>query len=105
MALPSPTSLVQFTKTAITIAPTPTKVSSTTAVPTVTISVLPTASPVSTTSPVSTPKTGIIKGLIITGGCCHDYGSQSQVIIDLSKKYGTFEWKVINQGGDRYLLY
>jgi uncharacterized protein len=39
-----------------------------------------------------------IKALIITGGCCHDYDSQTQFLIDGISKYANVEFDVISEG-------
>ena len=40
-----------------------------------------------------------IRALLITGGCCHDYPLQAQVLQDAAKKYGDVTWTVVNEGG------
>ena len=37
--------------------------------------------------------------LLITGGCCHNYGLQTQALKDAMAKMASAEWKVINEGG------
>ena len=39
-----------------------------------------------------------IKALIITGGCCHDYDSQTQFLIDGIKQYANVEFDVVSEG-------
>ena len=39
-----------------------------------------------------------IKALIITGGCCHDYDSQTQFLIEGIRKYANVDFDVIKEG-------
>lgn len=45
------------------------------------------------------PKTGPIRALLVTGGCCHDYELQAKALTEGSKKFGDFTWTVLNEGG------
>ncbi len=47
---------------------------------------------------VSSKEVKPIKALIITGGCCHDYDSQTQFLIDGIGKYANVEFDVIQEG-------
>jgi type 1 glutamine amidotransferase len=55
------------------------------------------ASGCQTSSPVS-HEAQPIKALIITGGCCHDYDTQAQLLIDGIRKYANVEFDVIQEG-------
>ena len=50
------------------------------------------------TDDVSSQEVKPIKALIITGGCCHDYDSQTQFLIDGIRKYANVEFDVIQEG-------
>ena len=39
-----------------------------------------------------------IKALIVTGGCCHDYDAQTQLLIDGIRKYANVEFDVVQEG-------
>jgi len=39
-----------------------------------------------------------IKALLITGGCCHDYDTQTQLLIDGIGKYANVDFDVIQEG-------
>lgn len=39
-----------------------------------------------------------IKALIVTGGCCHDYDAQTQLLIDGIRKYANVEFEVVQEG-------
>lgn len=43
---------------------------------------------------------GPLKGLLITGGCCHDYGNQSQIITQGISQRANIEWDVVHEGGE-----
>lgn len=40
-----------------------------------------------------------LKGLLITGGCCHDYDNQSQIITQGISQRANIEWDVVHEGG------
>lgn len=40
-----------------------------------------------------------LKGLIVTGGCCHNYKFQTEAITNGISKYANVEWQVVNEGG------
>jgi len=40
-----------------------------------------------------------LRALLITGGCCHDYGLQSKALMEAVKKFGDVTWTVVNEGG------
>jgi putative membrane-bound dehydrogenase-like protein len=40
-----------------------------------------------------------IKALLITGGCCHDYGSQKKILPEAISKIANVEWTIVHQGG------
>ena len=43
----------------------------------------------------------LIRALIVTGGCCHDYPFQTKAMIAAAKKRNIeIEWKVVNEGGN-----
>ena len=44
------------------------------------------------------PETKSIKALIITGGCCHDYDSQTQFLMDGIRQYANVEFDVVQEG-------
>jgi type 1 glutamine amidotransferase len=48
---------------------------------------------------VAPSKTGPVRALLVTGGCCHDYELQSKVLTEGSKKFGDITWTVLNEGG------
>ena len=49
-------------------------------------------------------KTGTLKVLLITGGCCHDYQNQKRLIRDgLSKSHSNIDWTILEYGTDRDL--
>ena len=39
-----------------------------------------------------------IKALIVTGGCCHDYDSQTQFLMDGIRQYANVEFDVVQEG-------
>ncbi|SRR6056297_607728 len=40
-----------------------------------------------------------VKALLITGGCCHDYQNQKQIISEsLSERFGNIDWTIIEYG-------
>ena len=46
-----------------------------------------------------TPAKAPLRALLITGGCCHDYPTQTAAFLEGMKKYGDVAWTVINEGG------
>ena len=40
-----------------------------------------------------------IKALLLTGGCCHDYKTQTEVLQSFTKARINIEWTVLNEGG------
>lgn len=43
-----------------------------------------------------------VKVLLISGGCCHDYGNQKQIISDgLSNSVGGIDWTILQYGDSR----
>ena len=40
-----------------------------------------------------------LKGLIVTGGCCHNYMFQTQAITEGIGQYADVDWTVVNEGG------
>lgn len=49
--------------------------------------------------PTATPK---VRALLITGGCCHDYQNQKQIISEgLSKSVGNIDWTILQYGSGR----
>jgi type 1 glutamine amidotransferase len=40
-----------------------------------------------------------IRALLITGGCCHDYAKQKQILPEFVSKRANVEWTVVHQGG------
>ncbi len=44
-------------------------------------------------------KPGVLRALMITGGCCHDYQNQKQIISEgLTKRVGPIEWTILQYG-------
>ena len=41
-----------------------------------------------------------LKGLLITGGCCHDYESQKRIITEGLSQRVNIVWDVVHEGGD-----
>ncbi len=41
-----------------------------------------------------------IKALMITGGCCHDYEHQKQIISEGISQRANVEWTILHEGGD-----
>ena len=62
---------------------------------------MPAAAPA--TEPDSkTTATSEIRALLITGGCCHDYQNQKQIISEgLSKSVGKINWTILQYGSGR----
>jgi uncharacterized protein len=55
-------------------------------------------SPDATQSSAAQEQTSV-KALMITGGCCHDYQNQKQIISEgLSKRVGGIEWTILHYG-------
>ncbi len=44
------------------------------------------------------PKTKL-RGLLVTGGCCHDYEAQKQIITDGLSQRLSISWDVVHEGG------
>jgi type 1 glutamine amidotransferase len=42
-----------------------------------------------------------IKAFLITGGCCHDYATQKQVLSEGISKLANIEWTIVQEGGTR----
>ncbi|QDT09160.1 ThuA domain-containing protein [Planctomycetes bacterium K23_9] len=43
-----------------------------------------------------------VRALLVTGGCCHDYQNQKQIISDaLSEKIGDIDWTILHYGDKR----
>jgi uncharacterized protein len=40
-----------------------------------------------------------LKGLLITGGCCHDYNNQKQIITEGLSQRVSISWDVVHEGG------
>jgi type 1 glutamine amidotransferase len=40
-----------------------------------------------------------LRVLLVTGGCCHDYKSQTEALAEALKKFGDVAWTVVNEGG------
>ena len=40
-----------------------------------------------------------IRGLLVTGGCCHDYAMQKQILTEAISARAHIEWVVVHQGG------
>lgn len=40
-----------------------------------------------------------LKGLLITGGCCHDYDNQKQIITEGVSQRANIVWDVVHEGG------
>ena len=41
-----------------------------------------------------------LKGLLITGGCCHDYENQKRIITDGLSQRANIVWDIAHEGGD-----
>jgi uncharacterized protein len=41
-----------------------------------------------------------LKGLLITGGCCHDYENQKRIITEGISQRVNIKWDVVHEGGD-----
>ncbi|AFY33883.1 ThuA domain-containing protein [Calothrix sp. PCC 7507] len=41
-----------------------------------------------------------LHGLLITGGCCHNYNFQTAAILEAVKKFTADDWKIIDEGGN-----
>jgi uncharacterized protein len=41
-----------------------------------------------------------INALLVTGGCCHNYKTQTQSLQDGLKPYGDIHWTVVHEGGN-----
>lgn len=47
-------------------------------------------------------KTAPIRGLLVTGGCCHDYPRQAEIITKgMNERVGPIQWTVVNYGTER----
>ncbi len=44
-------------------------------------------------------RSGKLKGLLITGGCCHDYAAQKQIITQGLSQRMSIDWDVVHEGG------
>ena len=42
-----------------------------------------------------------LKGLLVTGGCCHDYERQIEIITEGLSQRASISWKVVYEGKDR----
>lgn len=43
-----------------------------------------------------------LRGLLVTGGCCHDYPRQTEIITKgMSERIGPVQWTVVNYGSER----
>lgn len=40
-----------------------------------------------------------VRALLITGGCCHDYKTQAQLLTEATKGLAVVDWTVISEGG------
>lgn len=45
------------------------------------------------------PAKAKLKGLLITGGCCHDYETQKRIITEGLSQRVSIEWDVVHEGG------
>ncbi|MEZ5942451.1 MAG: ThuA domain-containing protein [Planctomycetaceae bacterium] len=52
------------------------------------------------TSAVPSQAAEPLKGLLVTGGCCHDYGNQKLLITEGISQRANIEWDVVHEGGD-----
>ena len=44
----------------------------------------------------------VVRALMVTGGCCHDYQNQKQLISEgLSQRIGNIDWTILEYGSDR----
>lgn len=51
------------------------------------------------TSIVAAEKPAPLRGLLITGGCCHDYENQKRIITEGLSQRVNIEWDVVHEGG------
>ncbi|MCA9086254.1 MAG: ThuA domain-containing protein [Planctomycetaceae bacterium] len=51
-------------------------------------------------STMAAEKAAPLKGLLITGGCCHDYENQKRIITEGISQRVNIEWDVVHEGGD-----
>src|SRR5436305_7858722 len=42
-----------------------------------------------------------VRALLITGGCCHDYGTQKLIISEGTAARAHIEWVIVQEGGTR----
>ena len=47
-------------------------------------------------APTASPS---IRALLITGGCCHDYATQTKHLTDAVAKVASVDWTIVNEGG------
>ena len=40
-----------------------------------------------------------LRALLVTGGCCHDYATQTKLLIAGVQTYADVDWTVVNEGG------
>ena len=40
-----------------------------------------------------------LKGLLITGGCCHDYENQKRIITQGVSQRASISWDIVHEGG------
>lgn len=51
---------------------------------------------------VATAKNEPLRGLLVTGGCCHDYPRQTEIITKgINERIGSVQWTVVNYGTEK----
>jgi uncharacterized protein len=40
-----------------------------------------------------------LRVLLVTGGCCHDYATQTKALTENAAKLGAIDWTIVNEGG------
>jgi uncharacterized protein len=58
----------------------------------------------------TTPSVPRIRALVVSGGCCHDYGYQAKVLMEAVSKSLPVDWTIVNEGArnsttTRFALY
>ena len=41
----------------------------------------------------------VLRALLITGGCCHDYPTQTKILTESAARLAHVEWTIVNEGG------
>lgn len=60
------------------------------------------AAPIAWAEEPGTTEQEPLRGLLVTGGCCHDYPRQSEIITKgMNERIGPMQWTVVNYGTER----